>query len=117
MCINTSESTPSRPMYSTVRKWRSKRSKIRVCRLSRRKRRGSKETAMVRREMELKNMKLFLENRSIVNENEKLRKKALQLLQENQTLMSEFQKQFSHRHDFATPLLHPSKPLISKEVS
>ncbi|KAF2298957.1 hypothetical protein GH714_029344 [Hevea brasiliensis] len=40
------------------------------------------------KDMELKNLKLYLENQSIVEENEKLRKKANLLHQENLALMS-----------------------------
>lgn len=44
--------------------------------------------------MELENLKLYLENKSIIEENEKLRKKANILHQENLALLSEFQKKF-----------------------
>uniref|UniRef100_A0A7C8ZX19 Uncharacterized protein n=1 Tax=Opuntia streptacantha TaxID=393608 RepID=A0A7C8ZX19_OPUST len=44
--------------------------------------------------MKLQNLKLYLENRSILEENEKLRQKALHLMQENQALLSEFQRKF-----------------------
>ncbi|GAB4834260.1 hypothetical protein Ancab_032526 [Ancistrocladus abbreviatus] len=65
--------------------------------LSSRRRRDGK----VEKDMELKNLKLYLENKSIQEENEKLRKKAILLRQENQALMSEFQKKFSqHQHPF-----------------
>ncbi|MBA0805138.1 hypothetical protein Gohar_004679, partial [Gossypium harknessii] len=39
-------------------------------------------------EMEMKNLKLFMENQSIIKENEKLRNKALLLHQENLTLLA-----------------------------
>ena len=55
--------------------------------------------------MELKNMKLYLENQSIVEENEKLRKKASLLHQENLALMSELQKKFPHLDGFSNTLL------------
>lgn len=45
-------------------------------------------------EMEMRNLKLYMENMSILEENEKLRKKASLLYQENIALMSEFQKKF-----------------------
>lgn len=48
--------------------------------------------------MELKNLKLYMENISIIEENEKLRKKASVLHQENLALMSELQNRFS-KHD------------------
>lgn len=50
----------------------------------------------VEKDMELKNLKLYLENRNIMEENEKLRKKATLLHQENLALMSEFQTKFPH---------------------
>lgn len=45
--------------------------------------------------MELKNLKLYMENMSIFEENEKLRKKANLLHQENIALFSEFEKKIS----------------------
>lgn len=45
--------------------------------------------------MELMNLRLYLENRSIIEENEKLRKKADLLHQENLVLVSELQKKFT----------------------
>lgn len=54
------------------------------------------------KDIELKNLKLYLENQSIVEENEKLRKKAGLLHQENLALMYEFQNKFPdsllHKH-------------------
>ncbi|KAI3982580.1 hypothetical protein MKX01_031319 [Papaver californicum] len=44
------------------------------------------------REIELKNLKLYLENKSIIEENQKLKEKALLLHQENRVLMSQLQK-------------------------
>lgn len=46
------------------------------------------------KELEVKNLKLYMENISIFEENEKLRKKASLLHQENLYLLSEFQKSF-----------------------
>lgn len=45
--------------------------------------------------MELKNLKLYIQNRSILEENEKLRQKAMLLRQENKALFSEFQKKIN----------------------
>ncbi|KAK4835319.1 hypothetical protein QYF36_008250 [Acer negundo] len=45
--------------------------------------------------MEKLNAKLFLENYSIIQENEKLRRKAHQLNQENQALLSELKQKLS----------------------
>ncbi|KAL8200868.1 hypothetical protein R6Q57_012207 [Mikania cordata] len=49
----------------------------------------------LKQEMEIKNLKLYMENMNILKENEKLRKKASQLHQENQVLLSEILKKFS----------------------
>jgi hypothetical protein len=57
------------------------------------------------KDMELKNLKLCLENQRIVEENEKLRKKANLLRQENLALISEFQKKFPHLDRLSTTLL------------
>lgn len=43
-------------------------------------------------EMEIKNLKLYMENQSIIEENKKLRRKALLLVQENQALFSQLQQ-------------------------
>lgn len=48
------------------------------------------------KDIELKNLQLFLENQTIIEENEKLREKANILHQENLALMTEFQKKFPH---------------------
>uniref|UniRef100_M0ZXB1 Uncharacterized protein n=1 Tax=Solanum tuberosum TaxID=4113 RepID=M0ZXB1_SOLTU len=58
----------------------------------RRKRSEGKETKV---DMEMRNLKLYMENMSILQENEKLRKKASLLHEENIALMTEFQKKFS----------------------
>lgn len=50
------------------------------------------------KDMKLKNLKLYMENISIIEENEKLRKKATLLHQENLALIAEFQNRFS-KHD------------------
>ena len=55
--------------------------------------------------MELKNLKLYLENQSILEENEKLRKKASLLYQENLALMSEFEMKFPRLDRLSTTLL------------
>ncbi|KAJ0105896.1 hypothetical protein Patl1_18612 [Pistacia atlantica] len=87
----------SPPLHSSKRKLRSKQSKLQVYRLIRR--RSCEE-----KDMELNNLKLYLENKSIIEENEKLRKKANLLHQENLVLMSEFQTKFSHLDRFSTTL-------------
>ncbi|KAL3536930.1 hypothetical protein ACH5RR_000296 [Cinchona calisaya] len=87
------------PSYYTLN-WRyhSMRPKVHIHRLN-----GSwkllkeaKETARaegkLKREMQIKNMKLYMLNKIILEENEKLRRKAMILLQENKVLASQFQK-------------------------
>uniref|UniRef100_A0A803LQY2 Uncharacterized protein n=1 Tax=Chenopodium quinoa TaxID=63459 RepID=A0A803LQY2_CHEQI len=68
----------------------SRKSKVRVhCLIVRRRYEGTKTE-----DMEIKNLKLYLENRSILEQNEQLRQKAIRLRQENLALLSEFQKRF-----------------------
>ncbi|XWS77178.1 hypothetical protein CRYUN_Cryun01aG0239200 [Craigia yunnanensis] len=98
MCINSSVSIPSN---SFCRKRPSKRHNIRVRRLNRwrrlRKEAGTKKMVVgIKTDMQMKNLKLYMENQSIIEENEKLRKKALLLHQENQTLLAQLQKKFSN---------------------
>ncbi|XP_007040023.2 PREDICTED: protein LITTLE ZIPPER 1 [Theobroma cacao] len=85
---------------SSKRRHRSKQSKVQIYRLSRKR---CEEN--VEKDMELLNLKLYLENQSIIEENEKLRKKANLLHQENLALMSDFQKKFPHLDRFSTTLL------------
>ncbi|MQL88425.1 hypothetical protein Taro_020980 [Colocasia esculenta] len=56
-------------------------------------------------EMEMVNMKLYLENRCIMEENQRLRKKALALRHENQILLT----QLHHHHGFQFAVLHNNK--------
>ena len=46
----------------------------------------------LKREMQVKNIKLYVMNKIIVEENERLRRKAMTLLQENKILLAQFQK-------------------------
>ncbi|CAK7355738.1 unnamed protein product [Dovyalis caffra] len=100
MCSNGLERFPS-PFRPSKRRQRSKKCKVQVIGLTCR-RSGYEE--MEGKDMELKNLKLYLENQSIVEENEKLRKKANLLHQENLALISEFQKKFPHLDHFPTTL-------------
>ncbi|XP_022769691.1 protein LITTLE ZIPPER 1-like isoform X2 [Durio zibethinus] len=99
MSINSSVSIPSN---SFCRKRPSKRHNIRVRRLNRwrRSRKGAGTKMMIvcinKTDMQMKNLKLYMENQSIIEENEKLRKKALLLHQENQTLLAQLQKKLSN---------------------
>lgn len=67
------------------------------------------------KDLELKNLKLYLENKSIIEENEKLRRKACLLHQENLALMNEFQKKFPHWERSSSTLISSSQTLISHE--
>lgn len=66
-----------------------------VCMHDRRKESGEKMAT----EIEVQNLKLYMENISILEENAKLRKKASLLHQENLYLMSEFQKRLTLKPD------------------
>ncbi|XP_054785276.1 protein LITTLE ZIPPER 2-like [Prosopis cineraria] len=58
---------------------------------------GRKTKKKMKSEIEMKNLKLYMENQSIIEENERLRKKALLLHQENQALLSQLQNKLSHQ--------------------
>ncbi|KAA8515951.1 hypothetical protein F0562_019130 [Nyssa sinensis] len=98
MCVNYLALNLCHPLYSSIRQQhQSKKPSVRVHQLSRRRRlsKEAKEKAKVRvlkKQMEIKNLKLYIENKSIIEENEKLRKKALLLCQENRALLSQLQK-------------------------
>ncbi|KAK3429084.1 hypothetical protein EUGRSUZ_E00491 [Eucalyptus grandis] len=93
MCSNNEEMMPSHSFFSFDKRRRPRRSRIQVHRLARW--RGEQN---VEKDMELQNWKLYFENRTIIEENEKLRKKANLLHQENLALLLEFQKKFPHQH-------------------
>ncbi|KAG6597188.1 Protein LITTLE ZIPPER 2 [Cucurbita argyrosperma subsp. argyrosperma] len=69
---------------------RHQRRPIRLNRLFRRMR-FAKDRTGVKEEMEIENLKLYMENQSIIEENERLRKKAFLLHKENQVLLSQLQ--------------------------
>ncbi|KAI5594945.1 hypothetical protein POPTR_003G117200v4 [Populus trichocarpa] len=102
MCTNGVDRIPS-PFHPSKRRQRSKKCKVQVIGLTCSRRSGYEEWE--EKNMELKNLKLYLENQSIVEENEKLRKKASLLHQENLALMSELQKKFPHLDRFSNTLL------------
>ncbi|CAK8542236.1 unnamed protein product [Lathyrus sativus] len=62
---------------------------------SRRRTQERKKMIIVKEEMKMKNLKLYMENQSIIEENEKLRKQAMLLHKENQDLMSQLQIKLS----------------------
>ncbi|CAA0838852.1 protein binding [Striga hermonthica] len=91
MCLGSNtEWTQSQLLHSIPRK--PKRARVRVLRLSSRRARREEK---VDTDMELKNLKLYMENISIIEENERLRRQATLLRQENLALMSEYQRRFS----------------------
>ncbi|CAA7022991.1 unnamed protein product [Microthlaspi erraticum] len=103
MCLNSSEPLPD-PHTPTMRsasyhnKCKSKtKLHLRIRNLTRRRRLQRAE-----KEMEMRNLKLFVENQSIIRENEALKKKALLLHQENIALFS---------------LLHPKLSPVSTSSS
>ncbi|KAE8665776.1 cytochrome P450 family protein [Hibiscus syriacus] len=76
------------------------RHNVRVRRLDRlrrlRKEARTKKTEVgVKTDMRMKNLKLYVHNQIIIEENERLRKKALLLHLENQTLLAQLRKKFS----------------------
>ncbi|XP_008776046.1 protein LITTLE ZIPPER 1-like [Phoenix dactylifera] len=95
MCSNTMNSIQEYPSSLLFRQ-NSKKSRVRLSltarirRLRRRKgsRKEEKEQRKLGSNMEMVNLKLYLENRCIMEENERLREKALLLRQENQALLS-----------------------------
>ncbi|CAH2063302.1 unnamed protein product [Thlaspi arvense] len=89
MCLRPSGSfpdtrTPTMRSASCHNKRKSKKqTHIRVLSLTRRRRLLRQE-----KEMEMRNLELFIENQSIIRENEALKKKAFLLHQENNALFS-----------------------------
>ncbi|KAF9668855.1 hypothetical protein SADUNF_Sadunf14G0046700 [Salix dunnii] len=100
MCTSTcSKLSPCSPLYIAFSNQQpSKGNNLRNHRLNRRRRlsKGKKVAVLVKKEMEIKNLKLYMENKSIIEENEKLRKKAFLLHKENQALLCQLQKKCSN---------------------
>ncbi|KAB1218932.1 hypothetical protein CJ030_MR3G015152 [Morella rubra] len=100
MCINSSSipRSPLRPNFSHPQP--SKRQNLRIGCLSRRRRllkeaKEKRRMRIVKTQMEIKNLKLYMKNRSIIEENEMLRQKVLLLHEEHQTLLFQLQKRLS----------------------
>ncbi|KAG6579456.1 Protein LITTLE ZIPPER 2 [Cucurbita argyrosperma subsp. argyrosperma] len=91
MCIRATQSILFHQIQTSKNKRRSKRSKLQVLRLTRR-----RCEEKLGKDIELKNLQLYLKNQTIIKENDKLREKANILHQENIALMTEFQKKFPH---------------------
>ncbi|KAG2309673.1 hypothetical protein Bca4012_081279 [Brassica carinata] len=79
MCLSSSKPFSDTPTRLVV--YLKTQSHVHIPRLSRRRK-------MWREEMEMNNIRLYMENQHIIQENEKLRKKALLLHQENKALSS-----------------------------
>ncbi|KAF5729894.1 hypothetical protein HS088_TW20G00260 [Tripterygium wilfordii] len=100
MCNNAADKFPSPSIRSPERSQGSKKPKIQVYRLTRQR---CEEKAG--KDMKLTNLKLYLENKIIIEENEKLRKKAILLQQENIALISELEKKFPRTYCSSAALL------------
>ncbi|KAE9617785.1 hypothetical protein Lal_00033460 [Lupinus albus] len=59
--------------------------------------RQRKRMIVVKAEIEMKNMKLYMENQNIIEENKKLRKQAMLLHKENKALLSQLQMKLSEQ--------------------
>ena len=57
---------------------------------------------VVKSEIQMKNLKLYMENQSIIEENEKLRKQAMLLHKENEALLFQLQKKLSEQNNSKT---------------
>ncbi|KAL0896353.1 hypothetical protein Bca101_080314 [Brassica carinata] len=79
MCLSSSKPFSDTPTRLVV--YLKTQSHVHIPRLSRRRK-------MWREEMEMNNIRLYMENQHMIQENEKLRKKALILHQENKVLFS-----------------------------
>ncbi|CAN8286298.1 unnamed protein product [Cochlearia groenlandica] len=81
MCLSSSK--PYLDTHKRLVLYLKTQSHVRIPRLSRRRRMWREE-----KEMEIINLKLYIENQNILQENEILKKKALLLHQENKALFS-----------------------------
>ncbi|KAK6935271.1 hypothetical protein RJ641_035426, partial [Dillenia turbinata] len=108
MCLYATSFFPTCPMHACPRKQVHKRIKVRVPSITSS---TKKYEEKLEKTIKLKNLKLYLKNKSIIEENEKLRKKAVRLHQENLALLSEFQKKFSRLPHFSATLHHSDTPL------
>ncbi|KAL3619374.1 hypothetical protein CASFOL_036944 [Castilleja foliolosa] len=92
MCLGNSNTQSLQAQKLRFFPRRLKRTRVRVLRLSRR-----DEKMMEKTKLEVKNMKLYMENINILQANEKLRQQANLLHQERLALMSEFHKRFPNK--------------------
>ncbi|XP_020219487.1 protein LITTLE ZIPPER 2 [Cajanus cajan] len=107
MCSFSSKQTLHGPLFLALpRPCPSKRhhKHLRLNRLNRRRAhlkeaRQRKRMVVVKAEIQMKNLKLYMENKTIIEENEKLRKQAMLLHKENQALFSQLQKKLSEKNN------------------
>ncbi|XP_028762749.1 uncharacterized protein LOC114721106 [Neltuma alba] len=98
MCVGNKVINSIGLLHSSARKRRSKRPKVQVYKFARRSERMAGE------EMMLKNLKLYLENQIISEENKKLKNKVVHLQQEKLVLMSGLEKKFHRLNLFSVTL-------------
>nr|GEV08828.1 hypothetical protein [Tanacetum cinerariifolium] len=99
MCLYTSKENLYHPSYLTHHQEQLKKSSFYSHNLQRKRVMGTKNSrnktrvlfVMLKRKMAMKNLKLYMQNQCIIQENEKLRRQALALHQENQVLLSQLQ--------------------------
>ncbi|KAI3818584.1 hypothetical protein L1987_12396 [Smallanthus sonchifolius] len=87
MCLGTTVENLYRPSYLTTHHLQ--RNRVMGRKDSRNKTRVL--FVMLKRKMAMKNLKLYMQNQCMIEENAKLRRKALLLHQENQILFSQLQ--------------------------
>ncbi|KAL2337438.1 hypothetical protein Fmac_011884 [Flemingia macrophylla] len=111
MCSFSSEQPPYVPLALALYRssWSSKRHHQHL-RLSLHKRRRAqlqearrrRNMTVLKAEIKMRNLKLYMENQSIIEKNEKLRKQAVLLHKENQALLLQLQKKFAEQNNITT---------------
>ncbi|KAK7340124.1 hypothetical protein VNO77_20818 [Canavalia gladiata] len=102
MCSFSSKQNLYGPLFLAV-PWPSKKHHrhLRLGKLNRRAQlkeaRQRKRMVVVKAEIQMKNLKLYMQNQTIIQENNKLRKQAMLLHKENQALLSQLQKKLSEQ--------------------
>ncbi|KVH97201.1 hypothetical protein Ccrd_000695 [Cynara cardunculus var. scolymus] len=107
MCLYTPKNDLYRPSYLSPHEEQLKRSSFDFHHLQRKTVTGRKNPrnktkvlfVVLKRKMAMKNLKLYMQNQCIIEENEKLRRKALVLHQENQILFSQLRNAKVNQHD------------------
>ncbi|KAL1368995.1 hypothetical protein HN51_023132 [Arachis hypogaea] len=99
MCYSSSKHTLNVPLVSSCS---SKTQHLQLSFLRRRRAqlkeaRERRKMAVVKTQIKMRNLKLYKENQSLLNENERLRNQAMLLYKENQDLLSKLQKKLSQQ--------------------